>query len=216
MADNLTPLERNQFTFYKSFEEAISMIPEDEQLKLYRGISRYSLFGEDPDEMPESLSMMGKLAWNLIFPILQSARRKSESGSKGGTRSKVNNPNGTNQFSREVKQGEEVKQDKGKGKGKGKDKDKDKKKESEREHTHAQSEDEKKYGEFLKWIEEKTPYIAEHMTPPTFEEFARLRKAVESYKIGDICLSIENRKDLRCKYSNLYRTIVKWLDKEDS
>lgn len=70
---------REYFTFYKSFEDGIQHLEDTEQLQVYRAISRYSLFGEEPN-----LSGHTAMAWAFIFPILKKARRNYDNGCKGG------------------------------------------------------------------------------------------------------------------------------------
>lgn len=66
---------RNSFTFYLSFERAISNLDDKNQLIVYRSISRYSLFGEEPQV--EGLALV---AWELIKPILEKSRILSVNG----------------------------------------------------------------------------------------------------------------------------------------
>ena len=69
--------ERNSFTFYLSFEKAISRLDDKNQLSVYRSISRYSLFGESPE-----VDGLAAIAWELIKPILDKSRVRSENGKK--------------------------------------------------------------------------------------------------------------------------------------
>ena len=69
--------ERNSFTFYLSFEKAISRLDDKNQLSVYRSISRYSLFGENPE-----VDGLAAIAWELIKPILDKSRVRSENGKK--------------------------------------------------------------------------------------------------------------------------------------
>ena len=69
--------ERNSFTFYLSFEKAIEHLSDADQLLLYRAISRFSLFGEEP-----TLSGFAAMGWELIKPILVKSRTQSINGSK--------------------------------------------------------------------------------------------------------------------------------------
>lgn len=123
MSEELT---RNSFTWYTSFEECIYELEEHEGYEMYRAISRYSLYGEEPRFDIAELSATARMAWRVIFPILRTARANSAKGKKGGRASKTNNPTGVNQYEvkQEVKQ--EVKEDKGKDKGKDKSFEKDK------------------------------------------------------------------------------------------
>lgn len=69
--------ERNSFTFYLSFEKAISRLSNKNQLLIYRAISRYSLFGEEI-----KLEGIPLTIWEIIKPTLDKSRIKSESGKK--------------------------------------------------------------------------------------------------------------------------------------
>lgn len=67
-----------------------------------------------------------------------------------------------------------------------------------------------------KWIEDNTPYIFANLKPLKQKEFDKL---FERYGIKEICdtlMNIENRKDLRKRYTNLYLTLNNWLKNEFS
>lgn len=78
-------LERSSFTFYLSFEKAISKLDDNNQLIVYRAISRYSLFGEIPQ-----VDGFAAIAWELIKPILDKSRIRSINGTKAKGKSKPN------------------------------------------------------------------------------------------------------------------------------
>ena len=77
--------ERSSFTFYLSFEKAISKLDDNNQLIVYRAISRYSLFGEIPQ-----VDGFAAIAWELIKPILDKSRIRSINGAKAKGKSKPN------------------------------------------------------------------------------------------------------------------------------
>lgn len=77
--------ERSSFTFYLSFEKAISKLDDNNQLIVYRAISRYSLFGEIPQ-----VDGFAAIAWELIKPILDKSRIRSINGTKAKGKSKPN------------------------------------------------------------------------------------------------------------------------------
>lgn len=72
-------IERKQFTFYRSYYESISALPDDEQLKLYKAICAYAL-NEELNEMSGVVFAM----FNIIKPTLDSSRKKAENGAAGG------------------------------------------------------------------------------------------------------------------------------------
>ena len=71
---------RNQFTFYKSYYDAIQELPKRDQSALILAICAYAIY-ETP---PKGLSIAASTAFKLIKPTLDSGRRKAESGALGG------------------------------------------------------------------------------------------------------------------------------------
>ncbi len=72
--------QRQSFTFYLSFEKAISKLEDTDQLTIYRAIARYSLFGEEP----KNLDGFAQLAWDLLEPTLKKSRTNFLNGRNGG------------------------------------------------------------------------------------------------------------------------------------
>lgn len=72
---------RKQFTFYRSFLEAVEMLPQDEQLPVLRGIARFALDGIEPADF----GPFGKVAWASIRPVLESGRAKAAAGAAVGS-----------------------------------------------------------------------------------------------------------------------------------
>lgn len=80
---------RNQFTFYRSFAEALRYIRKPAERALaYDAICNYALYGIEPnlDELPDSAA----LAMAVIKPILDSGNRKAKAGQQGGSKPKAN------------------------------------------------------------------------------------------------------------------------------
>lgn len=77
--------ERSQFTFYRSYWEAIQMLPKKERLAVYEAISAYALNGSAP-----ALSGAAATVFILVKPTLDTGRRKAEIGKKGGSKAKAN------------------------------------------------------------------------------------------------------------------------------
>ena len=75
-------MKRKQFTFYRSFLDAIQALPKKEQLPFVLALIVYAL---DGDELP--LSGPAASAFCIVKPLLDSSRRKAESGSLGGKQS---------------------------------------------------------------------------------------------------------------------------------
>ena len=78
---------RSQFTFYRSFFDAISKIKKGtDRVKAYDMICAYALNQTEPDltDAPETVAIV----FDLLRPVLDKAKAKSESGQKGGSKSK--------------------------------------------------------------------------------------------------------------------------------
>ena len=71
---------RNQFTFYRSYYEALDELPDEEKAETLLAVIRYAIYGTAPEMLPVS----GKIAFNLIKPTLDSARKKAAAGKQGG------------------------------------------------------------------------------------------------------------------------------------
>lgn len=70
-------MERNQFTFYRSFFAALQKIKKKSaRADAYDAICRYALNGEMPniEEMESSVA----IAFALIMPVVTSGRKKAE------------------------------------------------------------------------------------------------------------------------------------------
>lgn len=66
------------------------------------------------------------------------------------------------------------------------------------------------YRKFLEWLPDKAPYVASNIHPLSETEFEKLKAVYDTQTIVKNILNIENRKDLRKKYSSLYRTLINW------
>lgn len=78
--------QRGQFTFYRSFWDAIQILPQKDQLPLLRAVISYALDGEEIS----GLTQHQRASFLLIKPTLDSARKKAASGKQGGSKSKAN------------------------------------------------------------------------------------------------------------------------------
>lgn len=76
-------MERGQFTFFRSYWEALQTLPKKERLAAYEAICDYALNGTE-QEMTGSAAT----AFILIKPTLDSGRKKAASGKHGGENGK--------------------------------------------------------------------------------------------------------------------------------
>ncbi|MBQ4601186.1 MAG: hypothetical protein IJB17_06120 [Oscillospiraceae bacterium] len=71
--------KRGQFTFYRSYFEALMDLQEQERLPILQAIMAYALDGTEPKE----LSGNGRAVFRLIRPTLDSGRKMAAGGKKG-------------------------------------------------------------------------------------------------------------------------------------
>ena len=69
----------NGFTFYRSYYEAASELPDDLRLEFYDAVLKYGLDGVEKEH-----SGMAKAMFSLVKPNLESSRNKSKAGKLGG------------------------------------------------------------------------------------------------------------------------------------
>lgn len=70
---------------------------------------------------------------------------------------------------------------------------------------------------FNDWIKRKAPFCSNPKNFPsqiTEADFIKLKEKYTGKQIADIIEQIENRKDLRKRYTNLYRTVLNWAKKD--
>lgn len=70
---------------------------------------------------------------------------------------------------------------------------------------------------FQDWMKSKAPYCSNpknFSSQITESEFLKLKEKYTGKEVADIIEQIENRKDLRKRYTNLYRTVLNWAKKE--
>ena len=77
-------MERGQFTFYRSFWDAVKELPGKAKAEVICAICSYALDGEEP-----KLSGTSKAIFTLIKPTLDASARKAEIGKRGGSKPKA-------------------------------------------------------------------------------------------------------------------------------
>lgn len=76
---------RNQFTFYRSFWEAIRKVPDADRLLVLEAIIGYAL----DERIPDNLSNTQEALLILCKPTLDASRKKAAAGKKGGSKPKA-------------------------------------------------------------------------------------------------------------------------------
>lgn len=74
----ITNVERTQFTFYRSYYEAIRALPKKDQTAVLLAVCAYALDNKEPN-----LSGTASAVFTLIRPTLDTGRKKALGGSKG-------------------------------------------------------------------------------------------------------------------------------------
>lgn len=209
--------KEESFVFYASFYDALLDFPEDVQFAVLKETARYGIYGGEP-----RLTGIAAALFKLIRPQLDANRKRRAVGRNGGA------PKG-NQNAKKKTDGNNKKTTDGCIKKQPNENVNENEKENDNDnenvnenlsntltcvtHTHAlrTSEQSKNFDE---WLTQKCPYIAKHYTLPTDKELAKLCDEFGAKMVADVCEQIENRADLRKKYTNLYRTLLNWLKRE--
>lgn len=89
--------QRGQFTFYRSFWEAVQDLPKKDRLPILEAIISYALDGTVPAGMTKGQSAF----FSLVKPNLDSARKKASSGKQGGSKAKANGKQAENKKEKE-------------------------------------------------------------------------------------------------------------------
>lgn len=71
-----------------------------------------------------------------------------------------------------------------------------------------------RHDRFLQWLADNCPYIAGHYKLPSTELLDKLIAKYGAEQVAEQCLNIENRTDLRKRYTNLYQTLNNWCKRE--
>ena len=66
---------REQFTFYRSFYDALCCLSDKERLVAYDILMAYALYGEKPDERKVSSTVM--MFYSLVRPHVENGRKKA-------------------------------------------------------------------------------------------------------------------------------------------
>ena len=102
---------RNQFTFYRSFVDALKRIRKKaDRCDAYDAICNYAIYGLEPDL--ESLPDSAAIAFDLIRPHLDSAKKKSDGGKNKPSNEEDNGKIPSRHPKQEKEQEKEKEQDK--------------------------------------------------------------------------------------------------------
>ncbi len=83
--------------------------------------------------------------------------------------------------------------------------------------THEPHEPSERYSRFQQWLAKECPYILKHFEKTISErEFEKLLETYSARQLCDVISEINNRADLRKRYTDLYRTALNWLKRENT
>ena len=197
---------QDSFVFYASFFEALQGCPDDIRLAVYEEIMKYALYNYEP-----TIEGIGKSLFTLIRPQLDANRKRREAGAKGADFGKLGgrpkkpqeNPKQTPKKPQENPQktpNVNVNVN-------------DNVNDNVNILTNVSNTLTRK-SQFENWLTTNCPYIAKHYTLPTDEQLDKLCNQYGAQLVAETTQQIENRADLRKKYTNLYRTLLNWLKRE--
>lgn len=212
-----------KYSFFESYHNALARVSDERYGRVVRAMSAFVFKQEEPSFSDDA----DWIVWELIRPILERgielSKTRANAGASGGrkgngvSRNKGNqnaakntSESNANQKQNNSKQ-KQINSGIGIGIGIGKDIDSSL-------HSESSSSDDDKHiqhaggnSAFDEWLKSNCPYIFAHYKLPTDAELTKLKTAYGSEAIADTCCQIENRKDLRKNYTNLYRTLLNWL-----
>lgn len=199
---------RDSFAFYRSFEEAINSLDDNSQLSLYRAICRFSLYGEEPEE----LEGVGNMAWRLIEPLLAKSRVRSFSV-KQRTSYRGGAPIGNKNAEKQQRNNNETttKQQQNNSKIKSNIKIESNIKSSKEDINTFKEEIKEEEKKFLEGMEREYPHLCEMEEPLTYDQWMRLADAFPKEAIMQVLSNMENRKGLEKANRSCYRTARNWL-----
>ena len=94
---------RKQFTFFRSFYDAVTDLPEDVRLGVYEAIIAYAL----DKKVPEKLEGAQKTAFILVKPVLDASWRKAMGGVNSGKTRRRSCEDTANKKEKEIEEEEE-------------------------------------------------------------------------------------------------------------
>lgn len=174
-------MDREWFIFYNSFYKAISKLPDENQLELYKAIAQYSFdFAE-----PTNLTWISVVLWDLIKPQLDANNKRYSDWCKGGRPKKE-----TTGFWEKITTGFE--NEKPKEKENEKEKDKEKIKEKEKDNNHPTDEFDEALNEFIKMRKQIKKPITEKWIELVKEKLNKMYPDKKDLQIKCLYKSIEN------------------------
>lgn len=224
MAEN----EKKSFVFNCEWQKVLKEYPAEVRLEVYDAIIEYVVSGRLSELKP-----LAKMAFSFIKNEIDYNQRKYDekvernrvNGSKGGAPKGNMNAKAKQPKTTETTQNNQTVEKTTETTLNDYDNDKDKEIVSTnvepikkgtnvpKENTRPPSE---RYVKFTQLLGKYCPYISGHYSHLISEdEFDRLMEKFTAKDVWDTIQQIENRVDLRKKYTNLYRTLLNWLKRDN-
>ena len=96
--------ERSQFTFYRSFWDAVKGLPKKDKLPVLEAIISYALDGENP----KGLTQTQNAFFLLVKPNLDASRKKAANGKQGGSKPKAKGKQTSSEKENEIENEDEI------------------------------------------------------------------------------------------------------------
>lgn len=222
-------MKKDSFIALRDWAEQLEELPEKDQLDLFWAIFRYGLEGEEPQLKVYQKAIFKGFKNDIdrnqdrYEALVEKRRLNGKKGAearwqkianygKNGNTILANGKNGLDDnVDVDVSSNEDIKENIPKGISK-----KSAHSPSEIFEEYMSTSHDENYIKFLNWSRINTPYIAGHLAPLKEAQFLKLKEEFGSTVVRECMENIENRKDLRKKYTNLYRTLRNWCRREKS
>ena len=225
-------MKKDSFVALRDWAEQLEELPEKDQLELFWAVFRYGLNGEEPELKTYQKAIFKGFKNDIdrnqerYEALVEKRRINGKKGAearwqnmakdgKNGNTILANGKNGLDvDVDDNVSSNEDIKETIPKGIAKKKGFSLGVMEIQEIFSDYESKATDESYKKFLNWSKITTPYIATHLRPLTEKQFLNLKSAFGSELLGLTMENIENRKDLRKKYQDLYRTLINWCKRE--
>lgn len=207
---------KNSIILYFEQYEAIKGLSSEYKGLILDAIFYYAMNGKDPENLPPMVSM----AFAFIKTSIDFNSKKYESTcekNKNNINKRWGKSKDTTVYDRiQIIQANTNHTDKDKDKDTDKDTDKEKSTNVDKKKESPDSSCSQEYQNFISWMEKHAPYCSnpKNLKQITEQELIKLKVNYTGKQVADVIEQIENRKDLRKRYSSLYKTVLNWAKKE--
>ena len=220
----------NKYSFFESYHNALARVSDERYGRVVRAMSSFVFKQEEPNFTDDA----DWIVWELIRPILERgmeiSKSRADAGANGGRKGKgVSRNKGNRNAAKDTPESnskqkqinskqKQINSGIGIGEGIGEeiiDSSLHSESPLSNDNVSTLMQSPRTNNAFEEWLKENCPYIAKHYTLPNEKELSKLKEKYSSEQIAETCTQIENRKDLRKRSTNLYRTLLNWLKRRD-